>query len=131
MPNRSDLAKIHIAKKELGLDDASYRGILRDRYHSESAADLTPDQAADLIGLFREKGWRPASPGQRGLIHVLWQKLQKAGVIHHGDDRALDTFITHHTGHGDLRHLNVHDASRVIEMLKKWLEREDPRNRLH
>jgi len=131
MPNRSDLARIHIAKRELGLDDTTYHGILWDRYHQDSAADLTPDQAADLLELFREKGWRPASAGQRALIHVLWQKLQKEGVIHHGDDRALDAFISHHTGHGDLRHLNVHDASRVIEMLKKWIERENLQEQPH
>lgn len=131
MPTRSDLAKIHIAKKELDLDDATYRGILRERYHQDSAANLTPGQAADLICLFREKGWRPASPGQRGLIHVLWQNLLRDGLIQHGDDQALDSFIAHHTGHSDLRHLNVHEASRVIEMLKKWLEREGNRNRSH
>jgi len=124
MPSRSDLAKIHIAKRELGLDDATYRGILWDRYHRDTAADLTPGQAADFIALLREKGWRPASPGQRGLIHVLWHKLQAAGVLQHGDDRSLDAFIIRATGHHDLRHLSVHEASRVIEMLKKWLERE-------
>ena len=68
MPTHADLAKIHIAKKALGLDDATYRGILRDRYHRESAAELSNHQAADLIELFHEKGWRPASVRQRGLI---------------------------------------------------------------
>lgn len=41
MPTHRDLAKIHIAKKELGLDDASYRGILQERYNHDSAADLS------------------------------------------------------------------------------------------
>jgi Bacteriophage Mu, GemA protein len=124
MPNRSDLAKIHIAKQVLGLDDTTYRGILHDRYQLESAAELTPRQAADLIALFRDKGWRPVSSGQRGLIHVLWQKLQVAGAVQHGDDDALNTYVAHYTGHSDLRQLTVHEASRVIEMLKKWLARE-------
>jgi len=131
MPNRSDLAKIHIAKHELGLDDATYRGILQDRYHLDSAADLTPRQAADLIALFREKGWRPASAAQRGLIHVLWHKLQTAGAVRHGDDEALAAYITHYTGREDLRLLTVFEASRVIEMLKKWLEREGIEDRRH
>ena len=131
MPDRKDLAKIHIAKKELGLDDATYRGILWDRYHLDTAADLTPGQAADLIALFRAKGWRPVSFAQRGLIHVLWHKLLDAGVVHHGDDKALDAFIAHHTGRNDLRHLTVHEASHVIEMLKKWLEREGLGDRRH
>lgn len=131
MPNRSDLARIHIAKQELGLDDASYRSLLQDRYHHDSAADLTPGQAADLIALFRKKGWRPASTGQRGLIHVLWRKLEAAGAVQHGDDEALNAFIAHYTDRDDLRQLTVFEASRVIEMLKKWLKREGGEDRLH
>lgn len=73
MPNRNELAKIHIAKKELGLDEETYRGVLWDRYHKDSAAELTASQVADLLDLFRQKGWRPASFGQHGLVHVLWR----------------------------------------------------------
>jgi phage gp16-like protein len=131
MPNRNDLAKIHIAKKELGLDDATYRGILWDRYHRESAAELSEAQAADLIELFHEKGWRPASFGQRGLIHVLWHKLEAAGAVHHPSENALASFIEHSTGKNDLRWLTVREASRVIEMLKKWLERAGVEERRH
>jgi phage gp16-like protein len=131
MPNRNDLAKIHIAKKELGLDDATYRGILWERYHRGSAAELSASQAADLIDLFREKGWRPVSAGQRGLIHVLWHKLETAGAIRHPGEPALSTFIEHATGKNDLKRLTVHEASRVIEMLKKWLERAGVEDRRH
>jgi len=131
MPNRSDLAKIHIAKKALGLDDATYRGILWDRYRRESAADLDERQAADLIELFHEKGWRPASFRQRGLLHALWQRLVASGAVQHPDDAALNAFIAHATGRQDLRQLTVREASHVIEMLKRWLERTGSRDRRH
>jgi phage gp16-like protein len=131
MPNRRDLAMIHIAKKELGLDETTYRGVLWDRYHKESAADLTDRQAADLIELFRQKGWRPASSGQRGLIHVLWRRLEAAGAVKHPDEKALAAFVEHATGKSDLRRLTVREASRVIEMLKKWLERMEGEDRRH
>jgi len=131
MPNRNALARIHIAKRDLGLDDVTYRGILRDRYQRDSAADLSDRQAADLIELFREKGWRPASFGQRGLIFVLWHKLEAAGAIRHGDEEGLTAFLEHWTGKADLGRLTVHEASRVIEMLKKWLERYQEEDRRH
>lgn len=131
MPNRNDLAKIHIAKKELGLDDDTYRGVLWARYHKESAADLSDFQAADLLDLFRQKGWRPASFGQRGLIHVLWRQLEAAGAVQHPDEGALLAFVEHATGKDDLRRLTVREASRVIEMLKKWLERVRGTDRRH
>ncbi len=131
MPSRNDLAKIHIAKKELGLDESTYRGVLWDRYHKESAAELTESQAADLIDLFRQKGWRPASFGQRGLIHILWRKLHAAGAVASTDESALAAFVEHATGKGDLRRLTVREASRVIEMLKKWLARVEGADRRH
>ncbi len=131
MPSRSDLAKIHIAKKELGLDDAAYRGLLRERYRRDSAAKLSDRQAADLIDLLREKGWRPSSFGQRGLIHVLWHRLEKAGAIRHPEEAALESFVEHATGKRDLRRITVHEASRVIEMLKSWLERVQEPDRRH
>jgi phage gp16-like protein len=123
MPNRSELAKIHIAIKELGLDDATYRGMLWDRYHKESAVDLTSSQVADLLDIFHQKGWRPASFGQRGLIHVLWRRLAAAGAVEHPEEEAMAAFVEHATGKNDLRRLTVVEASRVIERLKRWLER--------
>ncbi|HHO49272.1 MAG TPA: regulatory protein GemA [Desulfobacteraceae bacterium] len=60
MPSKKNLAKIHIAKKELGLTDEVYRDILRNRFKVESARDLTDLQAATLLSLFRQRGWRPA-----------------------------------------------------------------------
>jgi phage gp16-like protein len=123
MPTRSELAKIHIAKKELGLDDSTYRGVLWDRYHKESAADLTPEQASDLVELFRQKGWRPASFAQRGLIYALWRRLESERAIAHPSAGALESFVKHATGKDNLRRLTVHEASRVIERLKRWLDR--------
>jgi phage gp16-like protein len=131
MPDRSHLARIHIAKKELNLDDVTYRGVLWDRYGKDSAADLSEREADDLIDLFRQKGWRPASFRQVGLIHVLWRRLEAAGAIEHPGEKALTAFLEHATGRDDIRRLTVHEASHVIEMLKKWNERvkgEDRRN---
>lgn len=131
MPDRRHLALIHIAKSDLRLDDATYRGVLWDRYRKDSAAALTDREADDLIDLFRRKGWRPASFGQRGLIHVLWHRLEAAGAIGHPGEEALSAFVEHASGKKDLRRLTVSEASRVIEMLKKWIERVEGGGRLH
>ncbi len=40
MISKQKLALIHVAKKELGWDDAVYRHVLRDHGGVESAADL-------------------------------------------------------------------------------------------
>jgi phage gp16-like protein len=131
MPTRNELAKIHIAIKELGLDDPTYRAILRDRFHQESAADLTNRQAEELLDLFRRKGWRPISFGQHGLIHVLWKRLAATGAVAHPEEEALAAFVEHVTGKDELRRLTVAEASRVIERLKKWLRRVEARGKMH
>lgn len=62
MPTQTDLAKIHIAKKELGMSDADYRGLLGWKFGVESAKDLKPKQVTVLLNHFRAKGWQQKKP---------------------------------------------------------------------
>jgi len=69
MPTKAQLAKIHIAKKELQLTDDTYRDILALHFKAASAKELTGRQAEQLLDLFRAKGWKPKkgsapAPGQ-------------------------------------------------------------------
>ena len=59
MPTKSQLAKIHIAKKELQLTEDIYRDILGLHFKVESAKELTERQAAQLLDIFKTKGWKP------------------------------------------------------------------------
>lgn len=59
----ANLAKIHIAKKDLGLTDDEYRSVIA--YHfagKTSASQLNPRQQTVLLNHFRAKGWQPKSP---------------------------------------------------------------------
>jgi phage gp16-like protein len=51
------LAKVHIAKKDLGLDETLYRLILRNEYGVESAKALSNKELANLVQRFESKGW--------------------------------------------------------------------------
>jgi len=61
---RTDLAKIHIAKKELGLADEEYRDILYTNFRVSSAKDLGGNDVVRLLHIFKQKGWRPR-PGRK------------------------------------------------------------------
>lgn len=62
---KKDLARIHCAKKDLGLDDDTYRAMLRDLTGKETAAVLDARQRwAVLQALDRAKGGKPAHPGK-------------------------------------------------------------------
>ena len=56
-PRNRDLAMIHLAKKELGLDDDLYRAILKQVCGVESSADLDQPNRRKLLAFFRGKGW--------------------------------------------------------------------------
>lgn len=58
------LAKIHIAKSQLGLDDDSYRALLARVAGVRSAKDLNPRQAEKVLAEFQRLGWTPR-PGTR------------------------------------------------------------------
>lgn len=54
---RRDLALIHLAKKDLGLDEDMYRDILMQCCGVESAAELDPANRRKLLAFFRGRGW--------------------------------------------------------------------------
>lgn len=55
------LARVHIAKKELGICDEDYRAILAERFDVGSAADLTVPQLSQLVEHFRALGWKASA----------------------------------------------------------------------
>ncbi|MEW6708288.1 MAG: regulatory protein GemA [Candidatus Riflebacteria bacterium] len=57
---RKELAMIHLAKKELGLDEDLYRLVLKQNCGVESAADLDEQGRRKLLAFFRSKGWSRA-----------------------------------------------------------------------
>lgn len=54
---RRQLAQIHIAKSDLGLDDDTYRAMLLDVSGVDSAAKLNAKQRAAVLERFISKGW--------------------------------------------------------------------------
>lgn len=58
---RAMLAKVHLAKKELGLAEADYRAVLYRVTQHESAAALSDAQLEAVIGEFKRLGWQQKS----------------------------------------------------------------------
>lgn len=53
------LSKIHIAKKDLGLDDDTYRAMLMRITGKTSSKDLNPLQTANVLRELERLGWQP------------------------------------------------------------------------
>lgn len=134
---REELAKIHIGKKDLGLDDDTYRDILYQAGGVESAANLDWKGREAVLERFRELGWKARSksghPGhasrsladdpQSKKIRALWLALHEVGKVRDASEMSLATYVKRMTGVSALQWLNTRQASAVIEALKQWLGR--------
>ncbi len=71
MLDRNLLAKIHIAKAQLGMDDDSYRAMLRSVADVESAKDLSVEGANRVLRHMERCGFKPKKPqGRHGRPRV-------------------------------------------------------------
>ena len=135
---RDMLAKTHIAKKELGLDEAAYRDLLERVVGKRSAKELTRGELDQVLAEFKRLGWRhkprrqPARAGTRriadgeiqGKARALWLALYHLGVVRSPEEAALDKFCKRQTGADSLRWISPERAARLIEALKDWAVRD-------
>ncbi|MCP4695301.1 MAG: regulatory protein GemA [Gammaproteobacteria bacterium] len=98
MSKNSDLAIIHIAKKQLGMNDDDYRDLIRNigKARSGSSKDLSDAGRARVLehmkacGFKKKRKPRPsglASSAQVRMIHRLWHELGEADVYSHRPQR--------------------------------------------
>ena len=72
---RSLMAKLHIARKDLGLDDDTYRAMLQNLTGKRSSADCTDRQLVMLIAALRKRGWKDSRPKGRPEFENLLGKI--------------------------------------------------------
>ncbi len=141
---QSELAKIHLAKKQLGLDEETYRAVvsrISARFRSDpvdSAGEMTEAERGALLDEFRRIGFQSAPPAERaadwvtiGPTHPGAQHLRKLLACAYELERIgavkanrtsiwLRAFIKRQTGCDALQWLTAEDANKVIEGLKGW-----------
>ena len=137
-----ELAKIHLAKKRLGLDEVAYRGIVaRVGGGKTSAGDLDERQRGALLDEFKRFGFcEGASYSKRlddftdrepqaRLIRCLWSDLVACGAITKPSEKALQKFIKRTGGVDRIEWLSATQANACIEGLKAWKARVGHRQR--
>lgn len=123
------IAAIHVAKRDLGLDDATYRTMLVHVVGKDSLRDMSPAEHERVIAHMRGKG-APRGRGKlsgpyAGKLQALWISGWHLGVVRNKSDEALLAFIKGRTGIDHTRFLrNAADARKAVEALKSMLERE-------
>lgn len=147
-PRKSDLAKIHIARKDLRLDDDTYRMIIQQigGATSGSSSELTATGRAKVLAHFQSKGWKPQRARRRPaaakaagmvtdkqirMIRGIWIRLANAGAVKARDEAGLRAWIRSATrnmhpakaGYHAVEFLPLDVARDVIEQLKRWAGR--------
>lgn len=138
---RSQLAVIKIAKKKLGLDDYTYRAVLRQHGGVESAKDLDARGFTAVMDHFKRCGFRShwhertygdgrpgmATPAQVDAIRARW--FDYTG---RNDEAALNKWLERSYGIAALRFLDQDRASKALNGLKMMVARKgksgDPAN---
>lgn len=133
---RAELAAIHVAKKQLRLDDDTYRALLVGLTGLDSSAKMNTYQRRLVIEHLRKKGFekRPGagagpskfvylSDAQLRMVRGLWIDLARAGAVRDSSELALNHFVKRMTGIETLSWLTPEAANKVIEALKSWSAR--------
>lgn len=132
---RRELAMIHIAKKDLGMAEDSYRAILWTIGRVTSAAELDWAGRKQLLDHLKKCGFKPkpgpskaggrelADSAQASMVRGLWLELHAAGIVKDPSERALTKWVKRMTGVDSLGWLKPVQMNMVIESLKKWNDR--------
>jgi phage gp16-like protein len=127
-------AAIHVAKKQLGLDDDTYRALLVRVAGKPSSKDMTPAEQNAVLDEMRRQGFRPASGtvrfkgSRKGLegrfvrkLQAMWIAAWNLGVVEDRRDSALIEFVKRQTHVDHIRFLHdPAEADKVIECVSAW-----------
>lgn len=126
---------IHIAKSQLGIDDDTYRNMLKQLTQKDSTKQLTVGQLNRVIAHLQGLGFKiksktnpkqvAAKDPQSQKIRALWRELHEHGHVTDNTEVALSAYVKRITGIESLAWLNTAQASQIIETLKKWLSRTE------
>ena len=137
---QAELRKIHLAKKQLCLDDEAYRMMIEriTKGRTDSSANMTEAERRALLDEFARKGFNSAPPRAReddwiridpnhpGAQHLkkllaCAYELERVGAVKaNSTGRWLQKFVRKITGVERLQWLDATDANKVIEALKGW-----------
>lgn len=137
---------VHVAKRELNLDEDIYRSVLSDLTDKSSCAKMSIKELEVVIEHFKTVGFKVKarkrySPkattntvGQVAKLRAVWINMHKQGIVRDSSEQALDSYITRMlqgksatiTYHAQF--LTPKQAVNVLESLKRWQKRAAKEN---
>lgn len=134
------IAKIHIAKKELAMEEDDYRAVLERVSGKTSCRDLTVPKLNKVLEEMKNLGFKQSTKskriGSRKLsddpqakkIRAMWLELRDMGALTDPSEKALLAFVKRMTGADAFEWLDSKQTNTVINALRGWIEREEEKN---
>jgi phage gp16-like protein len=126
---RAMIAKIQIARQQLGMVEDDYRQIVFEQTGKTSLKDASEPQLARVLDVMKAKGFKPL-PGKKAASHpmamkarALWISLYHLNAVHNPAEEALEAFAKRQLGCDRLQWAKQSDAFRLIEALKNMASR--------
>jgi phage gp16-like protein len=127
------LAKVHLAAKELRLDDDARRDFMEREVGKRSAAECSDAELSQILDAMKRQGFKPrpatagaakpaASP-MAAKARALWISLHQLGVIEDPRESALNAFGARQLKVDHLQWADQGQAFRLIEALKAMAQR--------
>lgn len=146
---RTDMIKlVHVARRELGLDEPTYRAILLAQGGGESLAAMPIDGMTKVLDYLKAQGFKvrvtkddrkqATGPGA-AKVRALWLFLHELGAVRDPSEAAMTTYVQRMAKVDDVQWMRGERyvksnprkdwqgrAELVIETLKKWAMRYLP-----
>lgn len=125
------LAKIHIAKKELGLDDKAYRYVLTRTTGKDSCKKMTHMELEQVLDVFYRLGFVPKKRAQIGFMtdkEGMIKNIQSLAefVMGPGWKKRVRGYIRKKFGVDDLRFLRKAELTDVFAFLRVLQKNTEP-----
>lgn len=123
------LAAIHVANKQLGLDEDTARDLYERITGKRSLREMSDRELRLIITEHRQQGFKPAEKGLQGpfakKLQALWIAAWNLGIVRDRTDAAMLSFVKRQTGIDHTRFLlDAEDSAKAIDALKAWMTRE-------
>ncbi|MCM1513243.1 MAG: regulatory protein GemA, partial [Oxalobacter formigenes] len=132
-PRKKLLRLIHVARRDLRMDENTYRDILQKITGKASASDMTVPELEKTLEHFKRCGFRirhtikthgkrravssmplAQDPDSRK-IRALWLFMHELGLVRNASERALAGYVKRITGVDALQWIDSNQANTVIE----------------
>ncbi|KGJ86420.1 gp16 family protein [Colwellia psychrerythraea] len=139
---------VHVAKRELNLDEDIYRNILTELTRKSSCSKMSIKELELVLEHFKTIGFKVKKKGstnkriapkssrsvspESGRIRAIWITMHQQGFVRDGSEQALDNYISRMLNRKTLgenisfhcQFLNGQQAYKVLEIIKNWHKRE-------